>query len=84
MSDLQTGLNHVFLSDERAMGKDCDALSSLRWAYHLRLFIASRDVGKLADAPDTLYLIMDNCVGIIFSILLFVSGLISSYLSFFS
>lgn len=45
------------------MGKGFDALCSSRWAYHLRLYTASRDAGRLANAPDTLYLIMDNCVG---------------------
>ena len=63
ISDLTTGLNKVFIYDERAMGKGCDALCSLRWLYHVRLYIASRDSGMLSDFPDTLYIIMDNCVG---------------------
>jgi hypothetical protein len=63
ISDLTTGQNKVFLYDERAMGKGCDALCTLRWVYHFRLYIASRDTGRLSDFPDTLYIIMDNCVG---------------------
>jgi hypothetical protein len=121
----------MYLYDERAMGRGCDALCSLRWNYHLNLFTPipygkkilkssnpqmltfpksstrslkirgfvsrilktsgrtwvdargifwnvdilriffpyvsrvtnARDRGKLTDEPDTLYLIMDNCVG---------------------
>lgn len=63
ISDLTTGFNKVFLYDERAMGKGCDALCSLRWLYHFRLYIQCRDSGKLSEFPDTLYIIMDNCVG---------------------
>lgn len=63
ISDLQTGQNRVFLYDERAMGKGCDALCSLRWMYHLQLHIKAREAGQLSELPDTLYLIMDNCVG---------------------
>lgn len=63
ISDLTTGYNHVLLYDERAMGKGCDALCSLRWMYHFKLYINSRDSGKISEFPDTLYLIMDNCVG---------------------
>ena len=63
ISDLTTGFNKVFLYDERAMGKGCDALCSLRWMYHFQLYITSRDSGKLLEFPDTLYIIMDNCVG---------------------
>lgn len=63
ISDLTSGINQVFLYDERAMGKGCDALCSLRWLYHFRLYINCRDNGKLSEFPDTLYLIMDNCVG---------------------
>ena len=63
ISDLTTGRNKVLLYDERAMGKGCDALCSLRWLYHFRIYVRNRDEGKLSESPDTLYLIMDNCVG---------------------
>jgi hypothetical protein len=53
----------VYLQDERAMGKGCDALCTLRWLYHFRLYKASQAAGRLAESPDTLYIIMDNCVG---------------------
>lgn len=61
ISDLTTGLNNAFLYDERAMGKGCDALCSLRWIYHFKLYIQCRDSATVF--PDTLYIIMDNCVG---------------------
>jgi hypothetical protein len=63
ISDLTTGKNKVYLYDERAMGKGCDALCSLRWLYHFRLYKVSQAAGKLAETPNTLYIIMDNCVG---------------------
>jgi hypothetical protein len=45
------------------MGKGCDALCSLRWLCHFRLYKSSQAAGRLAESPDTLYIIMDNCVG---------------------
>ena len=60
ISDLSTGKNYVYLYDERAMGKGCDALCFLRWNHHLKMTLHSR---KSGCGPDTLYLIMDNCVG---------------------
>ena len=61
ISCLCTGQNKVYLYDERSMGKDCDALCSLRWLYHTELY-AARNSSSMA-APETLYIIMDNCVG---------------------
>lgn len=63
ISDLTTGHNKVYLYDERAMGKGCDALCSLRWLHHFRLYKSSQIAGRLNESPDTLYIIMDNCVG---------------------
>jgi putative component of toxin-antitoxin plasmid stabilization module len=61
ISCLSTGQNKVYLYDERSMGKDCDALCSLRWLYHIELYAAAKLSARVA--PDTLYIIMDNCVG---------------------
>ena len=61
ISCLSTGQNKVYLYDERSMGKDCDALCSLRWLYHIELYAAAKLSSTVA--PDTLYIIMDNCVG---------------------
>ena len=64
ISDLTTGYDHVFLYDERAMGKGCDALCSLRCMYHFKLYINSRDSGKISEFPDTLCLILTTLSGI--------------------
>lgn len=63
ISDLASGHNYVYLYDERAMGKGCDALCSLRWNHHLKMFKKFKESTSIEDLPDTLYLIMDNCVG---------------------
>ena len=63
VSDLASGHNYVYLYDERAMGKGCDALCSLRWNHHLKMFKKFKESNSTEDFPDTLYLIMDNCVG---------------------
>jgi hypothetical protein len=59
--NLSAARNHVFLYDERAMGKDCEALCSLRWMYHLSSYISGGK--KPSSRPDVLYCIHDNCVG---------------------
>jgi hypothetical protein len=38
ISNLTSGINSVYLYDERAMGKNADAMRSLRFIYHLRLY----------------------------------------------
>jgi hypothetical protein len=63
ISNMSTGINYVYLYDERAMGKGCDALCSLRWLYHMRLHEERRLLSSSVSNPDTLYLVMDNCVG---------------------
>lgn len=63
ISHMTTGINHVYLYDERIMGKNCDALCSLRFLYHMRLYVEARKDNKIMSQPNTLYLIMDNCVG---------------------
>jgi hypothetical protein len=63
ITNLSTGINHEYLYDERAMGKDCDALCSLRFLYHFRQFVEARAQTQISSSPDTLYIIMDNCVG---------------------
>ena len=63
ISDLASGHNYVYLYDERAMGKGCDALCSLRWNHHLKMFKRFKESTSIEDLPDTLYLIMDNYVG---------------------
>jgi hypothetical protein len=63
VSRMTTGINHVYLCDERAMGRNCDALCSLRFLYHIRLCVEALNNNKVISLPDTLYLITDNCVG---------------------
>ena len=63
ISNLTSGKNSVYLYDERSMGKNCDALCSLRFIYHLRLYEKARLTKALESFPKTLYIIMDNCVG---------------------
>ena len=45
------------------MGKNGDAMCSLRFIYLLRLYIQASTSSTLSTFPDTLYIIMDNCVG---------------------
>jgi len=63
IANFTTGKNHVYLYDERAMGKNDDALCSLRFSYYLNRLKMYKDRGCLLNMPDTLFLIMDNCVG---------------------
>jgi hypothetical protein len=60
---LSEGINHVFVYDERAMGKDCDALCSLRFLYHFRRYLEARASDSLNSQPKILFLTLDNCVG---------------------
>jgi hypothetical protein len=63
ISNLTNGKNYVYLYDERAMGKNADALCTLRFIYHMRMHQEARKANRLLTEPDTLYIIMDNCVG---------------------
>jgi len=58
---LSTNLNYIFLYDERAQGKDGNALCSLRFYYHLNLYQSL--ISSKKSMPKTLYLVLDNCVG---------------------
>jgi hypothetical protein len=57
--------NCIYLYDERAQGKDCEALCNLRFRYHLELYHKRLDAGLTEEdlMKIVLYLIMDNCVG---------------------
>jgi hypothetical protein len=50
----------VFFYDERAQGKDVDALCSLRFTYHLEKFKTL--LSCKITMPETLLVILDNCV----------------------
>ena len=63
LSNFINGKNHVYLYDERAMGKNADALCTLPFIYHMRMHEEARVAKRLLSEPDTLYIIMDNCVG---------------------
>jgi hypothetical protein len=64
ISSLSSGKNYVYAYDERAMGKDCNALCSLRFAHHLRVQNDSNHSPRQSiDGERILYLVMDNCVG---------------------
>ena len=61
LCNLTENSNEVIIYDERTMGKDGDALCSLRLSSHLRSFVARRDVSLPQYQVYTgLY---DNCVG---------------------
>ena len=62
ISNLSTGINSIHLYDERTMGKNADALCSLRFIYHMRLYVEARNANCLSTLPTTLYIIMDNCL----------------------
>ena len=61
VSDLSRNLHHVYVYDERAMGKNADALISLRLVHHLRKMCEYRESN--VQRPTALFQIMDNCVG---------------------
>jgi hypothetical protein len=58
--DLTNNNINVFFYDERAQGKDVDALFSLQFTYHLEKFkmLLSRKIGM----PKILLVILNNCV----------------------
>ena len=58
------GAKHkMFLYDERAAGKDADALCSLRFKHYITKYINARDSKTLDRTPRILFVILDNCVG---------------------
>ena len=58
-SDLSRNLNKVHLYDERGMGKDGNAMCSLR----LYVLLDSLSKTKGQKIPKILFIILDNCVG---------------------
>ena len=58
--DISTGINHVYLYDEREQAMGGDGLCSLRMRQHLRLYAQRLRDGVEARLCATL---MDNCVG---------------------
>jgi len=58
------GAGHdICLYDERAAGKDADALCSLRMKHYIEQYIEDRDLKRLHLRPKFLFIILDNCVG---------------------
>ena len=53
--------SYTFLYDERGMGKDMDAMCSIRLIHGLRQREKWRN--RLADMPTMRFQVMDNCVG---------------------
>ena len=60
-SDLSRNRNNIYIYDERGMGKDGNAMCSLR----LKLFLDSINQTKdqSRQRPKVLMIILDNCVG---------------------
>jgi hypothetical protein len=58
------GTKHqLYVYDERAAGKDGDALCSLRFHYYMQQFIEQRNNNQLHLRARYLFIILDNCVG---------------------
>ena len=55
--------NLIKVYDERAAGKNADALCSLRFNHYLSKYIKDRDNQELHKRAKYLFVIMDNCVG---------------------
>lgn len=53
--------NAVYLYDERVAGKDGNAVSSMRFLYHISLLNKLQNEGK--EPPKMLICVRDNCVG---------------------
>ena len=60
--DMSSGVNHVVTYDERGMGKDADALCTLRIQLHLRKQVIMRQL-PVSSRPTILFQVMDNNVG---------------------
>lgn len=58
-ADLSRNKNFVLSYDERGQGKGGDAMCSLR----LKLYLEATFNTDPKDRPDTLFVILDNCVG---------------------
>lgn len=54
IADITSGENNILFYDERAQGKDANALCSLRLIHHLN---------KMKDEAEISFSILDNCVG---------------------
>eukprot|EP01038_Epipyxis_sp_PR26KG_P018208 gene18208-25613_t len=61
MSDISRNEQNVFVYDERLMGKDKDALCSLRMAFHIKSRNKCLALGVVP--PKVFISIRDNCVG---------------------
>ena len=59
IADISRNINYVKLYDERAMGKDANALCSLRFVHHLTQFNRTSIDGR----PTILFEVLDNNVG---------------------
>jgi hypothetical protein len=62
ITNMTSGQNYVYLYDERAQGKNAEALCNLRIRYHLKV-LNENYIGKNKPIPRIFYGIMDNCVG---------------------
>ena len=61
LADMSRKKSNVFLYDERCMGKDKDALCSLRLKFHLESIQERRKAGR--NPPTCFISVRDNCVG---------------------
>ncbi|EGZ06119.1 hypothetical protein PHYSODRAFT_532065, partial [Phytophthora sojae] len=61
VADINHNVNHVFLYDERAQGRDANALCSLRLFYHLTKVHEAASKGL--PAAEISFSLLDNCVG---------------------
>ena len=59
IADISRNVNYVKLYDERAMGKDANALCSLRFVHHLTQFNCT----PVDSRPTILFEVLDNNVG---------------------
>ena len=63
VSNMTEDHNSVFVYDERGMGKDANAMCSLRLRYHIQLLMKARVENRLNNSYKSLIVVMDNCVG---------------------
>ena len=59
IADISRNINYVKLYDERAMGKDANALCSLRFVHHLTQYNST----PMDSRPTILFQVLDNNVG---------------------
>jgi len=55
--------NHIAVYDERAAGKNADALCSLRFQHYISKYIRDREDNNISKRAKYLFVILDNCVG---------------------